>query len=89
VNTFPVLLAALYVYALAYRYYGAVIAAKALALEDRRTTPRAHARRRTELWLRRLGNLDRSVRQDISREIENTPAHNPLRKQSARREHKK
>ena len=41
-NTFPVLLAALCVYALAYRYYGAFIAAKALALDDRRTTP-AHA----------------------------------------------
>lgn len=38
-NTFPVLLAALCVYALAYRYYSAFIAAKALALNDRRTTP--------------------------------------------------
>jgi carbon starvation protein len=38
-NTFPVLLAALCVYALAYRYYSAFIAAKALALDDRRTTP--------------------------------------------------
>jgi carbon starvation protein len=38
-NTFPVLLAALCVYALAYRYYSAFIAAKALSLDDRRTTP--------------------------------------------------
>jgi carbon starvation protein len=41
-NTFPVLLGALCVYAIAYRYYSAFIAAKALALDDRRTTP-AHA----------------------------------------------
>jgi carbon starvation protein len=41
-NTFPVLLGALCVYALAYRYYSAFLAAKALALDDRRTTP-AHA----------------------------------------------
>ena len=38
-NTFPVLLAALCVFALGYRYYSAFIAAKALALDDRRTTP--------------------------------------------------
>lgn len=38
-NTFPVLLGALCVYALAYRYYSAFIAARALALDDRRTTP--------------------------------------------------
>jgi carbon starvation protein len=38
-NTFPVLLGALCIYALAYRYYSAFIAAKALALDDRRTTP--------------------------------------------------
>jgi len=38
-NTFPILLGALCVYALAYRYYSAFIAAKALALDDRRTTP--------------------------------------------------
>ena len=38
-NTFPVLLGALCVYALGYRYYSAFIAAKALALDDRRTTP--------------------------------------------------
>jgi carbon starvation protein len=38
-NTFPLLLAALCVYALAYRFYSAFIAAKALALDDRRTTP--------------------------------------------------
>ena len=41
-NTFPVLLGALCVFAVAYRYYSAFIAAKALALDDRRTTP-AHA----------------------------------------------
>ncbi len=41
-NTLPVLIGALCVYALAYRYYSAFIAAKALALDDRRTTP-AHA----------------------------------------------
>jgi carbon starvation protein len=38
-NTFPVLLGALCVYAIAYRYYSAFIAAKALMLDDRRTTP--------------------------------------------------
>jgi carbon starvation protein len=42
VNTFPVLLGALCVYAIAYRYYSAFIAAKALVLDDRRVTP-AHA----------------------------------------------
>ncbi|MBZ5725678.1 MAG: carbon starvation protein A [Acidobacteriia bacterium] len=41
-NTFPVLLAALCIYAIAYRYYSAFIAAKAMALDDRRPTP-AHA----------------------------------------------
>ena len=41
-NTFPVLLGALCVYAIAYRYYSAFIAAKALVLDDRRVTP-AHA----------------------------------------------
>jgi len=41
-NTFPLLLGALCVYAIGYRYYSAFIAAKALALDDRRTTP-AHA----------------------------------------------
>ena len=41
-NTFPVLLGALCVYAIAYRYYSAFIAAKALSLDDRRVTP-AHA----------------------------------------------
>ncbi len=41
-NTLPVLIGALCVYALAYRYYSAFIAAKALALDDRRTTP-AHS----------------------------------------------
>jgi carbon starvation protein len=39
VNTLPIILGALCVYALAYRYYSAFIAAKALALDDRRTTP--------------------------------------------------
>ena len=38
-NTLPVLIGALCVYALGYRYYSAYIAAKALALDDRRTTP--------------------------------------------------
>jgi carbon starvation protein len=38
-NTFPVLLVALCVYAIGYRYYSAFIAAKALALDDRRTAP--------------------------------------------------
>jgi carbon starvation protein len=38
-NTFPILLGALCLYALAYRYYSAFIAAKALALDDRRITP--------------------------------------------------
>ncbi len=38
-NTFPILLGALCVYAIAYRYYSAFIAAKALALDDRRITP--------------------------------------------------
>jgi len=38
-NTLPVILGALCVCAIAYRYYSAFIAAKALALDDRRTTP--------------------------------------------------
>ena len=38
-NTFPVLVSALGVFALCYRYYSAFIAAKALALDDRRITP--------------------------------------------------
>ena len=38
-NTLPIILGALCVYALGYRYYSAFIAAKALALDDRRTTP--------------------------------------------------
>ena len=38
-NTLPLLAGALCVYALAYRYYSAFIAAKALALDDRRVTP--------------------------------------------------
>jgi len=38
-NTLPLLLGALCVYALAYRYYSAFIAAKALALDDQRITP--------------------------------------------------
>jgi carbon starvation protein len=41
-NTLPILIGALCVYALAYRYYSAFIAAKALVLDDRRITP-AHA----------------------------------------------
>src|ERR1700674_2559458 len=39
VNTFPILLAALCIYAIGYRYYSAFIAAKALALDDARVTP--------------------------------------------------
>jgi carbon starvation protein len=39
VNTFPILLGTLCVFALAYRYYSAFIAAKVLALDDGRTTP--------------------------------------------------
>lgn len=38
-NTLPVILGALCIFALAYRYYGAFIAAKALVLDDRRITP--------------------------------------------------
>jgi carbon starvation protein len=38
-NTFPILLGALCVFALAYRYYSAFIAAKVLVLDDQRTTP--------------------------------------------------
>ena len=38
-NTFPIMLGTLCVFALAYRYYSAFIAAKALVLDDRRTTP--------------------------------------------------
>ena len=38
-NTFPILIGALCVYAIAYRYYSAFIAAKALALDDRRVMP--------------------------------------------------
>jgi len=38
-NTFPILFGALCVYAIGYRYYSAFIAAKALSLDDRRTTP--------------------------------------------------
>ena len=38
-NTFPILLAALCIYAISYRYYSAFIAAKALALDNRRATP--------------------------------------------------
>lgn len=38
-NTFPVMFGALCVFAIGYRYYSAFIAAKALALDDRRITP--------------------------------------------------
>jgi carbon starvation protein len=41
-NTLPVIIVVLCVFALAYRYYSAFLAAKALALDDRRVTP-AHA----------------------------------------------
>jgi len=39
VNTFPIMLGTLCVFALAYRYYSAFIAAKVMVLDDRRTTP--------------------------------------------------
>ena len=38
-NTFPIMLGTLCVFALGYRYYSAFIAAKVLTLDDRRTTP--------------------------------------------------
>jgi carbon starvation protein len=38
-NAVPIIVAALLVTALAYRYYGAFLAAKVLTLDDRRTTP--------------------------------------------------
>ncbi len=38
-NTFPIMLGALCLYAIAYRYYSAFIAARALMLDDRRVTP--------------------------------------------------
>jgi len=38
-NTFPIMLATLCVFALGYRYYSAFLAAKVLVLDDRRTTP--------------------------------------------------
>jgi carbon starvation protein len=38
-NTFPIMLGTLCVFALAYRYYSAFIAAKVLVLDDRRITP--------------------------------------------------
>ena len=38
-NTFPIMLGTLCVFALAYRYYSAFIAAKVMVLDDRRTTP--------------------------------------------------
>lgn len=38
-NTFPILLATLGVFALGYRYYSAFLAAKVLVLDDRRITP--------------------------------------------------
>src|SRR5688572_17402908 len=41
-NTLPIIVVVLCVFALAYRYYSAFLAAKALVLDDRRTTP-AHA----------------------------------------------
>jgi carbon starvation protein len=41
-NTLPIILGVLCVFALAYRYYSAFLATKALALDDRRQTP-AHA----------------------------------------------
>lgn len=38
-NTFPIMLATLCVFALGYRYYSAFLAAKVLVLDDRRATP--------------------------------------------------
>jgi carbon starvation protein len=38
-NTFPVILGALCIFAIGYRYYSAFLAAKVLELDDRRTTP--------------------------------------------------
>src|SRR6202167_2825379 len=38
-NAFPVMLGALWVFAIGYRYYSVYIAAKVLSLDDRRTTP--------------------------------------------------
>ena len=38
-NTFPVMLATLCIFALGYRYYSAFIAAKVVVLDDRRVTP--------------------------------------------------
>src|ERR1700749_1448233 len=38
-NTFPIMLGTLCVFALAYRFYSAFIAAKVLVLDDRRVTP--------------------------------------------------
>ena len=38
-NTFPIMLGALCVYALAYRYYSAFLAAKVAVLDDQRITP--------------------------------------------------
>jgi carbon starvation protein len=39
INAFPILVAVLCIYAIAYRYYSAFIAAKVLALDDKRITP--------------------------------------------------
>jgi len=39
VNTFPIMLATLCIFALGYRYYSAFLAAKVLVLDDRRITP--------------------------------------------------
>ena len=38
-NTFPFMLATLCIFALGYRYYSAFIAAKVVALDERRITP--------------------------------------------------
>src|SRR5581483_7116242 len=39
INAVPILIGVLCIYAIAYRYYSAFIAAKVLALDDKRTTP--------------------------------------------------
>jgi len=51
-NTLPAILGALCVYAIAYRYYSAFVAAKVLALDDRRTTP-AHTLKMDTIMFRR------------------------------------
>ena len=51
-NSVVLIITAMLVMALAYRYYGAFISAKVLALDDRAHHARAHPGRRAELRLR-------------------------------------